>query len=233
MFLALETSTKNCSVALANDQGKLLAERREVGEQYIHSEKLHLFIRDVLEEAQLAVRDLRAVAVGRGPGSYTGLRIGTAAVKGLCWAHQLPLYAVSGLDLLAIQVRKEQPSWLADPDWLIPMLDARRQEVYRAIYDAQGHQKAPIAAEVMEANSLEAYRQSGRKIHLLGDGAAKFRSLFSFPDVQFHPERYPEASTLAIFVAGNYKRLTVEDTAYYEPFYLKDFIAKKAKNPLF
>lgn len=232
MFLALETSTKNCSAAIADGQGRIIAEEREVGEQYIHSEKLHLFIREVLTDAQVAVRDLKAVAVGRGPGSYTGLRIGTAAAKGLCWSYQLPLYAVSGLELLAVQVCEEQPPWLEAEDWLIPMLDARRQEVYRAVYDARGQLLKPIEAEVLDATSLDSYRKSGRSLHLLGDGAAKFRGTFSFPELQFHAERYPEAATLARYLARQHSRLQAEDTAYYEPFYLKDFIAKKAKNPL-
>lgn len=232
MFLALETSTKNCSAAIADGHGRLISEKREVGAQYIHSEKLHLFIQEVLREAQLSAGKLKAVAVGRGPGSYTGLRIGTAAAKGLCWACQLPLYAVSGLELLAAQLREEEPSSLGPEDWLIPMLDARRQEVYRAVFDARGQLIQAIEAEVLDATSLDSYRKKGRKLHLLGDGAAKFRQTFTFPEVHFHTDRYPEAATLARYLARHHHHLRAEDTAYYEPFYLKDFIAQKAKNPL-
>lgn len=232
MILALETSTKTCSVALADEAGQIRAQRQERSDQYIHSEKLHLFLQSVLKEAGVAPKQLSGVAVGQGPGSYTGLRIGVAAAKGLCWPWSLPLYSATSLFLLAHQWHTEYAPDLNPNDRLIPMLDARRQEVYLAVYDGQGREVAPIQARIMEPHSLQEWQQPDGELILLGDGAAKFQDWYASPQVHMEPHRDPQAATLARFIACQRPQLTPEDLAYFEPFYLKDFIAGKPRDLL-
>lgn len=232
MILALETSTKTCSVALANAEGHILAERRLRSEQYIHSEKLHLFMQAVLEEAGLKPAQLSGVAVGRGPGSYTGLRIGVAAAKGFCWPLNLPLYSATSLFLLAQAWLQENPQEGKPTDRLLPMLDARRQEVYLAGYDGQGQEITPVQARIMEPHSLQEWQQPTGRLILLGDGVAKFREWYQQDRVQLEPHHDPQAATLASYISRNRHRLQAEDLAYFEPFYLKDFIAGKPRDLL-
>lgn len=232
MILALETSTKTCSVALADASGRILAERRARSEQYIHSEKLHLFMQEVLEEAGLKPAQLTGVAVGRGPGSYTGLRIGVAAAKGFCWPLAIPLYSATSPFLLAQAWLEENPQEGKPTDRLLPMLDARRQEVYLAVYDGQGQEIAPIQARVMDPNSLKEWQQPAGRLFLLGDGVAKFREWYQQDQVHLVPHRDPQAATLASYISRKRHQLRSEDLAYFEPFYLKDFIAGKPRDLL-
>ena len=232
MLLALETSTKTCSVALADDAGRILSERRERSEQYIHSEKLHLFMQAVLREAGVKPKQLSAVAVGRGPGSYTGLRIGVAAAKGFCWPLGLPLYSATSLFLLAQAGREESSLKVNVEDRLLPMLDARRQEVYLAGYDGQGREIAPVQARIMEPHSLQEWRQPTGRLILLGDGVAKFRQWYQQDKVLLKPHFDPQAATLASYISRNRSLLQAEDLAYFEPFYLKDFMAGKPRDLL-
>src|SRR6056300_1884386 len=146
-ILHLETSTKQCSVALAFE-GKLLKSRVLNLNSFSHSEKLHLFINEVLQEAGLTPKDLGAIAISKGPGSYTGLRIGVAAAKGMCYALDIPLIALDTLQILTQRAITEKPMYL------IPMLDARRMEVYTAIYDNKGVLVKPTWAEVLEEHSF-------------------------------------------------------------------------------
>ncbi len=227
LILALETSTKNCSVALADGE-KILASRQESSDQFIHSEKLHLFIEEVLATAGHSPQALKAVAVGKGPGSYTGLRIGVSAAKGLCYALGIPLIATDGLSILAREfVHRLNP---AEGELILPMLDARRMEVYTAVFNHKAQRQTEIEAVVLEAGSF-AELEAG-VIHLIGDGAEKAKQLLTGERFRYHPMPFPSAQTLAVQAAAKYQRHEFEDVAYFEPFYLKDFIAGKARKLL-
>lgn len=227
LLLAIETSTHNCSVALADDD-KILALAEESSGQYIHSEKLHLFIQQLFEKTGLAPSDLTAVAVGKGPGSYTGLRIGVSAAKGFCYALQVPLVSLDGLQVLTDGFLKDRN--LPEGEVVIPMLDARRMEVYCAIHDHRGKRKNEVEALIIEENSFGDIQVP--RIHLIGDGAEKCREVLTGPRFIFHALKYPSAVDL---VPGALRKLAnggTEDVAYFEPFYLKDFMAGKPKEML-
>lgn len=217
-ILCLETATKNCSVALADHNGIVLALREYAGEGYAHAEKLHVFIGEVLEEADIEFETVDAVAVSMGPGSYTGLRIGVSAAKGLCYALGVPMIAVNTLEVLAAAVHIEKGS-------IVPMIDARRMEVYSAVFDASYKEIRETIAEVIDADS---FSEMSGPVHLCGDGAAKCREVLHDSKFVFHENIvYPSATQLAGLAAYKYKKSDTVDVAYFEPFYLKDFIAGK------
>ena len=145
-ILNIETATKNCSVALANE-GKTILCKEIAEEGYSHAERLHVFIEEIIKEAGISLNDLSAIAVSQGPGSYTGLRIGVSAAKGLCFALGIPLIAVDTLQVLASQVN-------IDDGLIVPMIDARRMEVYSAIFSAKFDKKREILAEIIDENSF-------------------------------------------------------------------------------
>lgn len=219
LILCLETSTTQCSVGLAKD-GQLIALKEENSEQYMHSEWLHVFIEKLLEEAGVAVSDLDAVAVGKGPGSYTGLRIGVSAAKGLCFAQNLKLIALPTLDVLARQIEAEGV--------LVPLLDARRMEVYSKVLDSDFRELRTTDAEVIDEHSFDAFRGQ-QTVHLIGPGAEKCREILGEEGIQYHREALPSASQMAALAQEKLERDEVEDVAYFEPYYLKDFVMQKPK----
>ncbi len=218
VILNLETATTNCSVSVARD-GQLLALREENSKNYSHSEQLHLFIEEVLQEAQLSMQDLEAVAVSKGPGSYTGLRIGVAAAKGLCFALNLPLIATPTLESLARQVE-------IDDGYLIPMLDARRMEVYATVLNAQFETLRETRAEVINGDSFSEYSEKAN-VYLLGSGATKCKEILDHPNIEFRDDLVPSAKEMAFMSHQRFTRGTFEDLAYFEPYYLKEFILGK------
>lgn len=228
MILCLETSTKNCSVAIIN-QNKVLASKSESADQYIHSEKLHLFIQEVLGSAGLKPKDLKAVAVGKGPGSYTGLRIGVSAAKGFCYSLNIPLLSADGPEILTQHFLNSNTALDAD-DLLFPMIDARRMEVYCAAHNNLGERVQAISARVINEDFPDDF--PGKTLHLFGDGADKLQSLFRGNDrVKIYEGHLPEAPALGALAEVKLKKEQLEDVAYFEPFYLKNFKAIKAKNP--
>jgi tRNA threonylcarbamoyladenosine biosynthesis protein TsaB len=231
LLLALETSTKTCSVALWQNE-QVLAERHLTSEAYIHSDKLHVFIQETLAEAQITPKDLTAIAVGKGPGSYTGLRIGAAAAKGLCFALNIPLFSANGAEILMQQAPLLEGANFSK-DFFVPMLDARRQEVYQAIYKGSSLVKNLHAAVVNET-SYGPYVKDAATVHLFGDGAPKFKELFATQtNIKVHPNIELRATDLARVAQQRQTLNKEEDVAYFEPFYLKDFVALKPKNPFF
>ncbi len=227
LILNLETSTKSCSVALGRGD-EILAFREESSDQYIHSEKLHVFIEEVLKEAKVAYDDLRAIAVGMGPGSYTGLRIGVSAAKGFCFALGIPLISADGLQILTddfIATHKVKRG-----EAIIPMLDARRMEVYCVVHDYKGERKKDIEAKVIDEDSFSKIKSS--KIHLIGDGAEKCKEVLSDERFVFHELQYPSAKALNNIAQQHFAAKKFRDVAYFEPFYLKDFVAGKPKKLL-
>jgi len=227
LILSIETSTKNCSVALA-ENGKVLSLKEETSDQYIHSEKLHVFIKECMAKAGRELKELSAVAVGKGPGSYTGLRIGVSAAKGLCYALGLPLISENGLAILTNDFLAKNT--LGENEIIMPMIDARRMEVYTAAFDGRGKALNSIEAMVIEEGT-NLYPDFS-KIHLLGDGSEKCKAVLASDRYVFHNIEFPSAAALAAIAQAKFDNQDFEDMAYFEPFYLKDFIAGKPKKLL-
>jgi len=219
-ILNIETATKNCSVSIAKDGVTLVLQELNDG-NYSHAEKLHPFIQQVLEEAKISFNDIDAVAVSKGPGSYTGLRIGVSAAKGLCFAFDKPLISIETLYSLAHKAT-------VDNGAIVPMLDARRMEVYAAVYDSNYRQLRDIKAEVIDENSFQEYLSEG-KVYFLGDGAEKCKEVITHENAVFIDGKHPSAKEMAQLSYDKYKKNDIEDVAYFEPFYLKDFVVTPEK----
>ncbi|MEH0008302.1 MAG: tRNA (adenosine(37)-N6)-threonylcarbamoyltransferase complex dimerization subunit type 1 TsaB [Flavobacteriales bacterium] len=217
LILHLETATRNCSVSLAED-GVLIGTAEWAGERYVHGERLHVFIKELVDAHGLALCDLSAVAVSKGPGSYTGLRIGVAAAKGLCYALDMPLIAIHTLTVLARAARD-----ISDPRALIiPMLDARRAEVYTRVYDLDFTARTETKAVVLRPDSFSEFHQP---LYFLGDGVAKASEVIQMPNARFLDIPYPSAKHMVALAYDEFVNASFADLAYFEPYYLKDFIA--------
>jgi tRNA threonylcarbamoyladenosine biosynthesis protein TsaB len=216
-IIQLETTTKQCSVALSY-KGNCISKKVLLVEHFSHDEKLHVFIREVLQEASVGFSELDAVSISKGPGSYTGLRIGVAAAKGLCFALDLPLIGIHSLELMV------QPFiGKAEYAFFIPMLDARRMEVYTAVFDNSKTWIQETNALVLEAQSF--YDLLGDSPCLVfGNGASKFKTLQ--PKINAHfteTVSYPSAEDMSRLAWLEFQKKNFEDLATFEPFYLKDF----------
>lgn len=216
-ILNIETSTKNCSVSIARD-GKTLFLKEIAEQNFLHSEKLHLFIDQILKEAKISYKELSAVALSEGPGSYTGLRIGTSSAKGLCYALEIPLISIDTLLVLAKKINTKDA-------FIIPMIDARRMEVYTAIFDENHHKISPTEALVIDENS---FNQISQKAYFIGDGASKCKEVLTNQNFVFIDEIvYPSANEMSLLSFGKFQNKQFEDVAYFEPFYLKEFFTGK------
>lgn len=218
-ILNIETATKNCSVSLCKN-GQTVAIKEVSEEQFSHAEKLHLFIKEVLVVEGISLEDLNAVAVSKGPGSYTGLRIGVSAAKGLCYALNIPLIAVDTLAVLAEKVS-------VDSGIIIPMIDARRMEVFTQMFD-----KDHVSLSVAEALIVDetAFYDITEDIHLIGDGALKCKTVLTDDKFIYHEDVvYPSANEMNRISYIKYVENTFEDVAYFEPYYLKDFMLTTKK----
>lgn len=216
-ILNIETSTKNCSVSLAKNGTTVLC--KEIAEQgYSHAEKLHVFIEEILNESQVAFDDLKAIAVSKGPGSYTGLRIGVSAAKGLCYVLNIPLISIDTLALLAHQLKVES-------GWIVPMIDARRMEVYSAVFNSNHKKVREVEAEVLTSDSFSNFEGT---IHFIGDSNEKAKTVLTDSRFVFH-ERivYPSSNEMSVLSFEKYQNNDFEDVAYFEPYYLKDFMLTK------
>lgn len=218
-ILHLETATKVCSVALSN-KGKLVALQEMTEAGFAHGENLTLLIESVLSEAGISTDSLAAVSISSGPGSYTGLRIGVSTAKGLCYALKIPLIAVDSL--LAIQqlAQKKYPN-----QRIAPMIDARRMEVFCAIYDTDASLLKPIEANIIDADSLQEYEP----FVACGDGAEKLREIWHDRPITIASEILSSAVGQVEIAYQKYEQKAFEDVAYFEPFYLKDFIVHSKK----
>jgi tRNA threonylcarbamoyladenosine biosynthesis protein TsaB len=223
LILNLETATKSCSVCLAND-GEPLATREAKNEGYSHAEQLNLFIQEVLSESNESLKNLDAVAVSAGPGSYTGLRIGTSTAKGICYALNIPLISVNSLKALASLVVGQDGN-------IMPMFDARRMEVYCALYNEYLQELLPTDAVVIEENSF-ASQLNEKKIIFTGPGAAKCESIINHQNACFDLETEVSARGMVVLSEAKFREEDFEDVAYFEPAYLKDFIAGPPKKLL-
>ncbi len=233
LILCIETGTDICSVGIARD-GELLS-LRESDEGRDHARKVAVFVDELLRETDIAPERLDAVAVGKGPGSYTGLRIGTSFAKGLCYGLDKPLVAVGSLDALAEVAREDYRAGILDiDDWdralLCPMVDARRMEVYAQLFDTEGRPQGDVAAVVVDSESFGDERHSGRPFVIFGSGARKCAEVL--PGATF-VEVTPSARGLARLAEEALRAGRTEDVAYFEPFYLKDFVVTTSKKKLF
>ena len=222
LILQIETATTSCSVALARDK-KVLA-FKEIDQRNIHAEVITVYIDGLLKQTSLSYADLDAIAVSCGPGSYTGLRIGVSTAKGLCFALDKPLIAVETLAAMASSAVRG----LKDPNTLLcPMIDARRMEVFTAIFNAAGEVIRPTAAEIIDGKSF-ADILAGNKVLFLGDGAEKCREVLGgHTNASFLTGFANSAVDLTAIAADKFEKQEFEDVAYFEPYYLKDFIAGK------
>jgi tRNA threonylcarbamoyladenosine biosynthesis protein TsaB len=218
-ILCIETATKNCSVALSVN-GKVVAlqednPKNESEKRFSHAEKLQGYILQVLVEANISKNDLDAIAVSKGPGSYTGLRIGVSAAKGLCYALEIPLLAISTLESLARQVTGSV---------VVPMLDARRMEVYSAVFSSGMDPIREIQAQIITQDSFNTYLEKG-KVTFIGDGVEKFEVVCTHQNAVFIKDALPSASQMAQIATLKFSQNEIQDVAYFEPYYLKDFIS--------
>ncbi|KAB1231759.1 tRNA (adenosine(37)-N6)-threonylcarbamoyltransferase complex dimerization subunit type 1 TsaB [Chryseobacterium viscerum] len=221
-ILYLETSSKNCSVAVSDNE-KLLCLCEEVSENYKQSESLHTYVEWALEGAGISIKDIEAVSLGKGPGSYTGLRIGAASAKGFCYGLKVPLIAINSLESMI------EPFLGGNYDFVVPLIDARRMEVYTAVYDGNtGKELSQTEAKILDETSFEEFKD--KKVLFVGDGAKKGKEILNLPDAVFKDDVYPSSQYLIKKTLEKIKSKEFEDIAYFEPFYLKDFHGVKKKN---
>ena len=218
-ILNIETATKNCSVALAKE-GKTILCKEIAEEGYSHAERLHVFIEEIIKEVGITFQDLIAIAVSQGPGSYTGLRIGVSAAKGLSYALEIPLIAVDTLQILASQAT-------ISSGLIIPMLDARRMEVYSAIFTSNLKKTRAVQAEIITENSFEELQET---LCFVGDCAEKCKTVLTKENYIFLDEiKYPSAKEMSGLSFEKYQKNETVDVAYFEPYYLKDFMITTSK----
>ena len=217
LFLLIETATKSCSVSLSSEN-KIIACKEEINEQYSHAEKLTVFITELCKTQDFTIKDLDAVAVSKGPGSYTGLRIGVSTAKGLCYALDIPLISVSTLKAMAFGMAQKEKS-----DLYCPMIDARRMEVYNAFYNSTNKEIRGIQADIIEACSYQ--KELDKKVLFFGDGAEKCKQMIQHPNARFIDGIFPSSKDMLEIANEKFAEKDFEDVVYFEPFYLKDFVA--------
>ena len=218
-ILNIETSTKNCSVSLALN-GKSIAVKEIAEAGFSHAEKLHVFFEDILKENNLTFKNLSAIAISQGPGSYTGLRIGVSSAKGLCYSLDIPLIAIDTLQSLASQVK-------FDDGIIIPMIDARRMEVYSAVFNRKQEKIRAVEAQIIDENSFSNIEE---KIYVVGDCQEKLRTVLTKDNFVFLDAIiYPSAKEMCFLSYQKFQNNDFVDVAYFEPYYLKDFIINTSK----
>ena len=227
-ILLIETSTAQLSTALAEDG--VVTAFRLCGEPRMQAALTAPYVKEVLDEKGLAVKDLDAVCVGRGPGSYTGLRVGVSTAKGLCFGAGIPLLSAGTLDVLVSEAHRlgVVPEGCRA---IVPMVDARRMEVYAAVFTPDGRQLTETKPVIVEAGSFAAELAEG-PVLFIGDGALKCREAIQSPNAYF-AEAFPTAMAMAPLAEAAWHEKRFEDVAYFEPFYLKDFVATVSRKKLF
>jgi len=224
LILNIETATTVCSASIS-DKEKVIA-YKELNGGYTHAENLHVYIKEIIKEAAIDFDQLDAIAVSKGPGSYTGLRIGVSAAKGLAYALEIPLIGVDTLQIMTITALTETESEAV----YCPMIDARRMEVYTAVYDSNLNPIVPVNAFILNEESITVFA-SYPKIYFFGDGMPKSKSLLQkFSNANFIEDIFPSAKHMAALSYKKFKEKKFEDTAYFEPYYLKEFLITSKKN---
>jgi universal bacterial protein YeaZ len=223
IILCVETGTEVCSVSLSNNSE--IVDIRESAEPQAHARQLAVFIDELLKKNNLTTKDLSAVAVSEGPGSYTGLRIGVSTAKGICFGAGIPLIAVSSLQALTYGATKLVED--VDRTLFCPMIDARRMEVYTALYNGDGSTRTAVEALIIDENSFND-DLAGNLVYFFGNGAPKCAEVINHPNARFIEVNHTAANMVPIahqlFDCGKFV-----DVAYFEPFYLKDFVVTKSK----
>lgn len=227
--LLIETATDSCSVALSKNS-EIISEKF-INEPKAHASVIGGYVTDILAENSIAMADCSAVAVSKGPGSYTGLRVGVSIAKGLCYGAGKPLISVCTLATIA-QMALDNNLYTGKGDFtIIPMIDARRMEVYTANFNSKGEQLTPVEAKILDENSYAAELAAG-PVLFTGNGAEKFKELVgNNPNAYFAPQA-PHATGMRVIASAKLEAGEFEDNAYFEPFYLKDFVAGKPKKLL-
>ncbi len=227
LILSIETATPVCSAALLNDEGCIL--ERFTTEENAHSRQLTVFLEEIMKETAHSFAQLDAVAVSEGPGSYTGLRIGVSAAKGICYAQDIPLIGISSLQSMAAGMQQLD----TDSDYnslYLPMMDARRMEVYAAVFDHKNRLMRNVKADILDDLTYIEYLEGGYRMVLAGNGAGKSKELYAERKNVVYLDDFRVSAKHAHQIA--FKKFLVQDfvdTAYFEPFYLKAFIAGKPK----
>jgi len=223
LILLIETATSTCSVALS-ENGNIIAVK-EANERNIHASHITLFIGEVMQQAGKKYPDIDAVAISKGPGSYTGLRIGVSTAKGLCYALDIPLIGIDTVEAMASGMLQQQE--IPDNGLLVPMIDARRMEVYTGIFDKNMNALEPVSAKIVDEGSFVEFND--RELYLFGDGAGKFREMFSaYRNIHFI-DFVNSASNMNVLACNKFMNDEKENLAYFEPFYLKDFLVTQSK----
>lgn len=220
LLLNIETATKNCSVSISKDD-KIIALKELNDGNYSHAEKLHELIKQVFLEAKIELSDINAIAISKGPGSYTGLRIGVSAAKGLCFALDIPLISVNTLHSLALSISIEK-------GYKIPLLDARRMEVYSQVFNEKTEKIREVLAEIITPESFSEFLND-QKIYFFGDGAEKCKEIITHENAIFINAKFPSAKEMAAISFEKFIKNDFEDVAYFEPFYLKEFLGGISK----
>ena len=214
-ILHIETSSKNCSVSISNGS-ELLCLCEEVSENYKQSENLHNFVEFALQGAEIQLKDLDAIHLGMGPGSYTGLRIGASTAKGFCFGLNVPLLASNSM------LSMKEPFVNKGFDYIIPLIDARRMEVYTAVFNGKtGEMITETESKILDETSFQEF--AGKKVLFVGDGALKTKEIVQFEGAEFNETIYPSAKYMVNEGLERFSNQKVEDVAYFEPFYLKEF----------
>jgi tRNA threonylcarbamoyladenosine biosynthesis protein TsaB len=225
LILCLETSTKVCSVALGKD-GKIISLKESSDEKYSHAENLTVYIEEVCREAKISLREIGAIAISKGPGSFTGLRIGVSTAKGLCYALDKPLIAINSLEAMAGGCISHRTSVIGHQSLFCPMIDAKRMEVYCAVYDENTREIKKTSAEIIDENSFSDLLAKN-KIYFFGDGAEKCKSKIKHPSAIFLDNINPSAQFMLPIAEKYFSEKNFEGLAYFEPFYLKYFVSTK------
>lgn len=227
-ILCVETGTSVCSVAIGDENGLLGV--REISDPKAHSTQLPILINEVLSLANLKAKQINAVAVSKGPGSYTGLRIGVSMAKGICYTTRVPLIGVGSLQAMALGLTLSNPD-LPSNALLCPMIDARRMEVYTALFNREGAQVTQVNAVIIDRYSFTGYLEK-QPVIFFGDGSAKCKDVINDRNAIFIDSFQPSARFMLPLALKAYANEEFEDLAYFEPFYLKDFVATTPKNKI-
>ncbi len=221
-FLFIETSSINCSVAIGNEETILAVIEKQ--EANIHATAITLFIEEAINKAGIKMSDLNYIVVGKGPGSYTGLRIGVSTAKGLCYALEIPLLSCNSLRTMFENCKQT----IKDSDALYcPLIDARRMEVYTCLYSYSGERLSDIEALIIDENTFTE-KLSTHKIIFFGDGAEKIKPIYSnHANAHFIDHVFPSASYMQKEALENFHSTNLEDLIYFEPYYLKEFYIPK------
>ena len=227
VILHIESSTLTCSVAVSKN-GEALSLRESHDQSYAHSEKLVVYIDEAIKEASLTPKELDAVCVAKGPGSYTGLRIGVSAAKGLCYGLEIPLLSVGSLESIANWAKQEFPEEISAASVICPMIDARRMEVYTQLFDYEGNALNAVTAQIIDEHSFGSEFEKG-KVVFIGDGASKCKEVLTHKNAIFLDDFRVSARGMISIAEAKFEAQSFENVAYFEPYYLKDFVAGKPK----